>query len=523
MNNTYIAGPSQATPQLNTSPRTRSGNGLQILIAAVTLGVLGNALLRPLPWGIGLTIWIGALILAAAMLARWRGVLLVGDGRWMALPAAGLAAAIAWRASPALILLNTLGILTVLALGAFRARSGSLRAAGVAEYVWGWLVTGVNAAVGVLFLVFGDVKWKEFPLRGRGRNTAAMLRGVLLAAPLLVLFGALFAAADPVFERLVGRLFHWQPEGLGPSLFWTVFWTWITAGFLRQILLGSQSLPVDERTVLRPSRTSALAVGGIEVLVVLALLNVLFLVFVLVQFRYLFGGAELVADSIGLSYAEYARRGFFELVAVGALVLPVLLTLGAVFREDDPQRERQMRTLMAMLVGLLLVILFSAVQRMRLYQSEYGLTELRLYTSAFMAWLAVVFLWFAATVLRGRREHFAWGAMMAALGTLGLLNILNPDALITRTNLAHAASNTRFDAGYLADLSADAAPELVAALPALPPGDRCMLAARMLERWGDTERPDWRTWNWGRTEAHRVVRENAAQLRAITCPRPAPF
>ena len=52
----------------------------------------------------------------------------------------------------------------------------------------------------------------------------------------------------------------------------------------------------------------------------------------LVQFRYLFGGAALVQVSETLTYAEYARRGFFELVAVAALLLPIMLLLDWVAR-----------------------------------------------------------------------------------------------------------------------------------------------------------------------------------------------
>ena len=59
----------------------------------------------------------------------------------------------------------------------------------------------------------------------------------------------------------------------------------------------------------------------------------------------------------------------------------------------------------------------SGLHRMRLYQGAYGLTELRLYTMAFMLWLGVVFGWFAWTVLRGHRERFAWGALTTALGS----------------------------------------------------------------------------------------------------------
>ena len=113
---------------------------------------------------------------------------------------------------------------------------------------------------------------------------------------------------------------------------------------------------------------------------------------------------------------------------------------------------------------------------MRLYQAEYGLSEQRLYPTAFMGWLAVVFVWFCLTVLRGHRERFAFGAMVAGFLLVATLHVINPDALIARTNLARARAGHIFDARYAARLSADAVPELVAGLPDLNPQDRCTLA-----------------------------------------------
>ncbi len=65
----------------------------------------------------------------------------------------------------------------------------------------------------------------------------------------------------------------------------------------------------------------------VEVTIILGLLDVLFLGFVAVQGSYLFGGDRLIASQADLSYADYARRGFFQLVAVAGLSLPVLLWL----------------------------------------------------------------------------------------------------------------------------------------------------------------------------------------------------
>src|SRR4029450_7185907 len=131
--------------------------------------------------------------------------------------------------------------------------------------------------------------------------------------------------------------------------------------------------------------------GVTETAIVLGLLDVLFLKFVVVQFQYFFGGAARIQAVAGLTYAEYARRGFFELVGVAALVLPLLLAAHWLLRKEKARDEIVFRVLAGAQIALLFVMMVSAFQRMRLYQREYGLTELRVYTTVFMGWLGRAF------------------------------------------------------------------------------------------------------------------------------------
>ncbi|NNG15418.1 MAG: DUF4173 domain-containing protein, partial [Gemmatimonadales bacterium] len=137
--------------------------------------------------------------------------------------------------------------------------------------------------------------------------------------------------------------------------------------------------------------------------------------------------------------------------------------------------------------------------------------------TAFMAWLGIVMVWFAVTVLRGRREPFASGAVAAGLLVVLSLNILNPDALIARLNAARAVAGAEFDAAYAASLSGDAVPELIASLEHLTPANRCVVAARILERWPAAADADWRTWNLGRWRARRIVDRERSRLERIKC------
>lgn len=491
--------PSSAPPRPD-----RTGLALTILVAALALGALGDALLRAWPWGLNVPLWTVCVAAAVPLLAGQRGIAIRGGGRWLLGPALFFAAAVAWRDSVTLVALNLLAALIALALAAFRLRTGRVLVAGLSEYVLGLIYAAAEATFGVLVLL-GDVRWRAIRLGGRSGRLLAIARGLLIAVPLTLLFGGLFAAADAAFAGLAGRLFAWDLGALWGHLAFALFWAWIVAGYLRRCLIGT-----DQATP-GPRRGDGW-LGIIEAGVVLGMLNGLFLAFVLVQARYLFGGAGLVEATADLTYSAYARRGFFELVWVAALVLPLLLLADWAVRRRSPIQERLFRTLVGTLIVLLFIVMASAVQRIRLYQEEYGLTELRLYTTAFMGWLALVFGWFLATVLRGRRERFAFGALAAGFGVIALLNALNPDALIVRTNVGHQNDLVPFDGRYATTLSADAVPELVEALPTLPESERRSLSRRILARWSPPEHPDWRSWNWGRARAWQA----ASTLQAAT-------
>jgi hypothetical protein len=238
---------------------------------------------------------------------------------------------------------------------------------------------------------------------------------------------------------------------------------------------------------------------------VLAALDLLFFAFVLVQLRYLFGGRDLVAARAGLTYAEYARHGFFELVAVAVLVLPLLLVVNGVVR-GRPRQVGAIRVLSAALVALVFVVMASALERMWLYQREYGLTELRIYATGVILWLAVVFVWLGATVLRGRPRAFAIGTLAAGFVASAAINVVDPDALIARTNL----SRPQVDIAYLGRLSDDAIPTLLRRLPSLEPSLRRPLAVALLTR--DERGGGWQSWNLSRQRARTLLAKHRSEL-----------
>ena len=402
-----------------------------------------------------------------------------------------------WRASPVLQTLNVIAVFVCLGMVAFRTTARAVHVAGSTEYIGNLAVTAAQVAAGMVVLVTRYFDWRATTRPERSRRFAALGRGFAIAALPIVVFGGLFASADVFFRDLLSDpIFINVEEAFSHLVLWA-FFGWLAGSYLWGALLAERE-PVPETP-----RIGWLRFEFIETAVVFGLVDAMFLAFVSVQFRYLFGGAGRVESSSTLTYAEHARRGFFQLVAVAALAVVFLLVTHWLLPRGSTRLHSFYAVVAGLLVALVFVVMASALERMRLYQETFGLTELRLYTTAFMLWLFVVFAWLAFTVLRGRRDRFAFGIFVAGLAVVAVLNAVNPDAFIVERN-ATIADERPFDSAYALGLSADAVPALVANFDKVPAAERCAVGTELRRRYLDDD-GDWRTWNWGRSRAHDAV------------------
>jgi hypothetical protein len=501
-----------------------------VFVAGLVLGVAGDILLRSdgrqglniflLFAGLGAAVW--ALSRRARLALSREALVTLGVG-------VAFAATLVLRASESLQFLAFLAAAVAFALPALRAGGAWLRRSAVShqiEAVVGAATNGIAGAFRLIGAALAGRSGQRAPAAGSGepgethRHPAwAVLRGLLLAIPFLFLFGALFMSADRIFADIVTDVFRLDFEEIASHLLVTVVLSWLACGYLTGFLTGTRPVGLPDAFRTRPP------VGIVEIGIALALVDLLFAGFVGVQFHYLFGGSGLVEVTPGLTYAEYAREGFGQLALACALVLPSLLAADWLLHPRPRRDDLVFRLLGGLLLLLLLVIVASALQRVRVYQAAYGLTESRFYGALFLGWLTLLTVWFAATVLRGRRERFAFPALVSGFAFVALLLAVNPDVRIARTNLERAGdvstvtdlSGEGVDARYLASLSADAVPTLMDALTDLPAQPRCVLARGLLERWGPdaTREPDWRSWNWPVARAREVVGAEAKPLRAM--------
>ncbi len=278
-----------------------------------------------------------------------------------------------------------------------------------------------------------DIRWS-------GAGQAA--RGVLIAAVLLAVFVPLLASADAAFTQLLDDLTWWE---------WSIDMPQVRVLVLALFTAAGGALMYARLAPPRPlSKAQKFTLARVEWAVPLSALVVLFGAFVTLQFTTLFGGERHVVNTAGLTYAEYARSGFAQLLAVAALTLAVI---GAARRwaRDGGQL---LNALIAALCLLTLVVLISAEKRLALYEETFGYTRLRLSAHAAILYLGALFVLALAT--RGRATWLPRAAVATTGAAVLLFALSNPEHRIAEHNLARYELTGKIDRDYLESLGADA-------------------------------------------------------------------
>ncbi|MGW6568221.1 DUF4153 domain-containing protein [Streptomyces sp. NPDC054975] len=467
-------------------------------VTAPTLGaVLATALLCALVLdeGLGLNLMIVAApaVLAAAFAARaagrrlrpWTLTWAVGGLALLAVPALRDAG---WP--------TFLAVVTALGVTALALHGGR-----------GW-PSVLLAPLGLFDSLGSGTAWVWRGVRDRADSSRGrwgpVVRTIGAALALLVVFGALFAGADAAFADLLGSL---MPDISLEQAPWRL--SLFLLGLFGAIALArTAAAPLRwDRMAIRPGRARA----RLEWALPLIVLNVLFAAFNAVQLAVLFGGYDKVLSETDLTYAEYARQGFWQLLTATLLTLVVIgLALRWAPRADARDRTL-VRAVLGTLCVLTLVVVASALRRMDLYVDAYGLTRLRISVAAMEMWLGLVILLIMAAGVFGARLLPRAVAVSAAAGVLAF-GLASPDALVAERNVERYSSSDSIDLPYLAGLSADAVP----ALDRLPEPQRSCALLGIEARLREDDR-SWYATSWSEARARTLLSERGIDRSPAGC------
>ncbi len=514
----------------------------RILLLALGVGIVVDVALPGHEAGLNAVVVMVALLAAAGVAAGPDGLRRYDPAdAWMPVTAIGLAAMAAVRADPWLVEADLL-LAAALAGGTIAALAGARITRGLVPRVLDAAGAVVAAMlIGALTVVRrpqaaragvepASPREDGRSIRDRLRPWLPVYRGLLIATPILLVFALLFASADAVFAGLVRSALRLpisiDIEDLIERAVIVLLVAWaaaglfaLAAGLLPLLIPGPSASSVPPARSLGAASAADLARGGgplgsTEAATILVAVDALFAAFVVLQLAYLFGGRDTLAVA-GMTYADYARRGFFELVAVAVLAGTLVVCLDLAVR----WRSRAQLAAGVVLLGLTAVVLASALVRLRLYQDAYGWTELRFVVLVAIGWLAVA-LGLTAWLVATRRTRWTLHVLgILVLVTVAGMSVVGPQSFVADRNLARALDPSLVPAGgrsgldraYLASLGDEAIPAVVASVDRLPLADRLDLE-RFLARRATDLRLDPALQGW---PSFNVTRERARAALAV--------
>lgn len=419
---------------------------------------------------------------------------------------------------------------------------------------------------------------------GRSQQLWKVLAGIVLSLPILLLVGSLLASADAIFEKTVSKL----PQWLGEIEFGTVIFRilWIAAvgsgmfiyiwGLLypKQRYITNAYWEADEAEFERKFGTKpaearmANAEQGITtpteastgaaslelrrptrldptiVTTVLVMLNAVYVLFAAVQFSYFFGsGAGLLPNNV--TYAEYARRGFAELVIVTVINFTMLMIAlygvdrserpvqpgltnranqenepvpgsstgrsSAALHQSDRSLSRVITILLTLLIGCTGIMLSSAYMRLSLYEVAYGFTMTRVLVHAFMLYLLLLFIIALFKLWKGKLPLMKLYLITSVVAYV-VLNYVQADAIIAVKNMERYEETGKIDIAYLQSLSFESVPYLIRLEQKHPEVAGAQQALQVMrQRIVDGQHHSWMEFNVSERRAAEALRRLSEQ------------
>ncbi|WP_407314349.1 DUF4153 domain-containing protein [Desulfosporosinus sp. SB140] len=288
-----------------------------------------------------------------------------------------------------------------------------------------------------------------------------VLAGLLIAVALLIVIVPLLASADDIFRQLVERIPNvFRGISFGefvPRLMIVAAVTCLIFSYLWS-LFNSKAKSKEAVSASDSLTNTRVFLDPITVSTMLVLIDLLYAFFIAIQFSYLFGSLKYGLPQ-NFTYAQYARKGFFELVVITFINLIIVLGNMNCIKLSGGRLDNAVKILNTVLVVSTFIILLSAHFRMSLYEEVYGFTYLRVLTHAFMGYLFVLFIVTLCKIWR-KTVPLLKAYIVISLVAYTLLNYINVDSIIVKNNIDRYNKGNPIDILYLTRLSYDVVPKL---------------------------------------------------------------
>jgi hypothetical protein len=326
-----------------------------------------------------------------------------------------------------------------------------------------------------------------------------ILRGILISIPLLIIILVLLTSSDMVFKSYITNFSSvFDNISIGESIsrllviiiVFTIIFSYI----------WSFKYSCDEYE----NKKMSMKWEPVTMLTIIFIINVVYLLFSIVQVSYLYGGGNNFL-SHDFTYSEYARKGFFELVAVTIINFTILISSMKFIKNDNKTIDKICNIFLTILVAFTLNMLFSAHYKMSLYEKTYGFTYLRIFVHIFMLMLFMLFI-VALVGIWNREMPLNKVLIVIVLSMFILLNYINVDKIIAEKNIDIYYKTQKIDVQYLRNLSYDAIPEILK----LKDDSNASIASEINIYLGDLKKElsgeySWYEFNYSKYRAKKII------------------
>jgi len=453
INEGEVKGENTGMKQKNSSNLV-TGQNVFLLLACIILGILADYLFYGKRFGISYPLFV--IVLYSVFIWRYHNITPFDFSfKWLlSIPVILLSATYCIFDNVVFKMLNFMGIPILVVAQTILIAHGN-------EYEWYENKFAIDILNGIFYRAFVHIM-KPFQLliklgeRKTGKGAYKPVINVLIAlviwVPLAMIIVPLLASADQVFGDLISNISRLLRNINIYNIIFRIFAVIFISSVFFSYIFSFTVNKADKSNNVTNDRISASKVWEpVITITVLTVVNLIYIIFIFIQFKYLF--ARVIPE--GFSYSGYARKGFFELVAVTLINLAILIFDINLVKSTDSMLNKVVKVLQSLLIVCTSIMLVSAFYRMVLYEMEYGYTYLRIFTQAFMLFIFALLI---ATMIKvwNQQVRLLKAYIIIALISYTLINYANVDVMIAKANI----NAGKIDVDYLVQLSNDAVPQI---------------------------------------------------------------
>ncbi len=282
-------------------------------------------------------------------------------------------------------------------------------------------------------------------------NAKKVLKSLIIVIPIVVIVLVLLSNADMIFDNIFASIFRKIKDAFFYKFFDNII------GKLILLIIMFVAIGVDLLYLLKDyskkknnELKSNFKIDTFTTKLLISILNIIYVVFDFIQIKSLM----LHQVSSGFNYAEYARKGFFELMAVSVINIAIIL-ISKKFENSIKEKDKKYINIMSLImVFLTLIIIVSSFLRMNLYESAYGYTVLRLYVYVALITECIIMIPTVMYIFNSKVNIVKY-YMIIFVGVYTIINFMNFDYLIAERNINRYYKNNKIDINYLENFHSD--------------------------------------------------------------------